>query len=288
MRRIVPSVLVVCAAIHLAGVWAWVQAPDGGAVASPGITNVNLNGLRHRAGLPKRGDSPARLSRSGHAAGRRGGGGGPGRRGLSDRAVRAAALGGSAFPRCRDRTKRPTAWCIRLKAWAQPRQFHDRRRSGRRPSRCVPTRTGDRSFCRARSRTARRRGAAGDLSRAARPGRGRRAGPDDPQDLRFRLGAVSRVGCRRGRPVVCREQLDSRAQVGRHVLDDVGALAGSGRAATAGSACFRGDGDGTRTRPRSSNLRQATGRLRLLCVHPAEIPPGGTWSSGEWVLTPHR
>ena len=35
-------------------------------------------------------------------------------------------------------------------------------------------------------------------------------------------------------------------------------------------------------------LRQATGKLRMLCVHPAEIKPGEKWSSGEWVLTPHR
>ena len=32
---------------------------------------------------------------------------------------------------------------------------------------------------------------------------------------------------------------------------------------------------------------QATRRLRLLCVHPIEVKPGETWSSGEWVLTPH-
>lgn len=34
-------------------------------------------------------------------------------------------------------------------------------------------------------------------------------------------------------------------------------------------------------------LRQATGKLRLLCVHPVEIQPGEKWASGEWVLTPH-
>ncbi|NLI00459.1 MAG: hypothetical protein GX446_13320 [Chthonomonadales bacterium] len=34
-------------------------------------------------------------------------------------------------------------------------------------------------------------------------------------------------------------------------------------------------------------MRQATKRLRLLCVHPDTIAPGATWSSGEWVLTPH-
>lgn len=34
-------------------------------------------------------------------------------------------------------------------------------------------------------------------------------------------------------------------------------------------------------------LQQATGKLRLFCAHAAEIPPGKTWSSGEWVLTPH-
>jgi hypothetical protein len=36
-----------------------------------------------------------------------------------------------------------------------------------------------------------------------------------------------------------------------------------------------------------AQLRQQTGRLRLLWVHPEEIAPGGTWTSGEWVLTPH-
>ena len=35
-------------------------------------------------------------------------------------------------------------------------------------------------------------------------------------------------------------------------------------------------------------LRQATGRLRLLCVNPVEIPPGGHWTSGTWILAPHR
>lgn len=35
-------------------------------------------------------------------------------------------------------------------------------------------------------------------------------------------------------------------------------------------------------------LRQSTGKLRILCAHPAEIKPGETWSSGSWVLTPHR
>jgi hypothetical protein len=35
-------------------------------------------------------------------------------------------------------------------------------------------------------------------------------------------------------------------------------------------------------------LRQATSRLRLLCVHPGGIAPGARWTSGEWVLTPHR
>ncbi len=35
-------------------------------------------------------------------------------------------------------------------------------------------------------------------------------------------------------------------------------------------------------------LRQATRRLRLLCVHSETIAPGGKWSSGEWVLTPHK
>jgi hypothetical protein len=35
-------------------------------------------------------------------------------------------------------------------------------------------------------------------------------------------------------------------------------------------------------------LRQATGGLRLLCAHSSKIPPGEKWSSGEWLLTPHR
>jgi len=34
-------------------------------------------------------------------------------------------------------------------------------------------------------------------------------------------------------------------------------------------------------------LRQATQRLRLLWAHPVEVKPGETWTSGEWVLTPH-
>jgi hypothetical protein len=34
-------------------------------------------------------------------------------------------------------------------------------------------------------------------------------------------------------------------------------------------------------------LRQATRRLRVLCVHPSEVKPGEKWSSGEWLLTPH-
>ena len=34
-------------------------------------------------------------------------------------------------------------------------------------------------------------------------------------------------------------------------------------------------------------LRQATGRLRVFCVHPSDVQPGQTWSSGEWLLTPH-
>jgi hypothetical protein len=34
-------------------------------------------------------------------------------------------------------------------------------------------------------------------------------------------------------------------------------------------------------------LRQATGRLRLLCVDTTEVKPGQKWSSGPWVLTPH-
>ncbi|MBM3493964.1 MAG: hypothetical protein FJX72_06550, partial [Armatimonadetes bacterium] len=35
-------------------------------------------------------------------------------------------------------------------------------------------------------------------------------------------------------------------------------------------------------------MRQATKRLRIMCVHPGAIAPGATWSSGEWVLTPHQ
>ncbi|MCC6728045.1 MAG: hypothetical protein IT208_01775 [Chthonomonadales bacterium] len=35
-------------------------------------------------------------------------------------------------------------------------------------------------------------------------------------------------------------------------------------------------------------LRQATRRLRLLCLHAGDVAPGARWSSGEWVLTPHR
>ncbi|MHB0959723.1 MAG: hypothetical protein ACYC6N_06380 [Pirellulaceae bacterium] len=35
-------------------------------------------------------------------------------------------------------------------------------------------------------------------------------------------------------------------------------------------------------------LRQTTGRLRILCAHASEIKPGEKWSSGNWVLTPHR
>ena len=35
-------------------------------------------------------------------------------------------------------------------------------------------------------------------------------------------------------------------------------------------------------------LRQATKRLQMLCVNPADIAPGGKWSSGTWILTPHR
>lgn len=34
-------------------------------------------------------------------------------------------------------------------------------------------------------------------------------------------------------------------------------------------------------------LRQATRRLRVLCVHPSEVKPGEKWTSGEWLLTPH-
>ncbi len=35
-------------------------------------------------------------------------------------------------------------------------------------------------------------------------------------------------------------------------------------------------------------LRQSSKQLRLLCAHPETIAPGTRWSSGEWVLTPHR
>ena len=34
-------------------------------------------------------------------------------------------------------------------------------------------------------------------------------------------------------------------------------------------------------------LRQATGKLRLLNLHACDVQPGAKWSSGEWVLTPH-
>ncbi len=34
-------------------------------------------------------------------------------------------------------------------------------------------------------------------------------------------------------------------------------------------------------------LQQLTGKLRLFCVHAAEVKPGEKWSSGQWVLTPH-
>ncbi|HEY3282468.1 MAG TPA: DUF6259 domain-containing protein [Armatimonadota bacterium] len=37
-----------------------------------------------------------------------------------------------------------------------------------------------------------------------------------------------------------------------------------------------------------AQLRQSTHRLRLLSVHPDEIAPGARWSSGDWLLTPHR
>jgi hypothetical protein len=36
-----------------------------------------------------------------------------------------------------------------------------------------------------------------------------------------------------------------------------------------------------------AQLRQGTGRLRLLWVHPDEVKPGEKWKSGEWVITPH-
>ena len=36
-----------------------------------------------------------------------------------------------------------------------------------------------------------------------------------------------------------------------------------------------------------AQLRQQTGRLRLLWVHPDEVKPGERWRSGEWVITPH-
>ena len=35
-------------------------------------------------------------------------------------------------------------------------------------------------------------------------------------------------------------------------------------------------------------LRQATQKLRLLCLHASEVAPGARWSSGDWLLTPHR
>ncbi len=36
-----------------------------------------------------------------------------------------------------------------------------------------------------------------------------------------------------------------------------------------------------------AQLRQETGRLRLLWVHPDEVKPGEKWKSGDWVITPH-
>ncbi len=36
-----------------------------------------------------------------------------------------------------------------------------------------------------------------------------------------------------------------------------------------------------------AQLRQETGGLRLLWVHPDEVKPGERWQSGEWVITPH-
>ena len=36
------------------------------------------------------------------------------------------------------------------------------------------------------------------------------------------------------------------------------------------------------------HLSEIDGSLRLMCVHDVEIPPGGTWDSGEFWLTPHR
>ncbi len=35
-------------------------------------------------------------------------------------------------------------------------------------------------------------------------------------------------------------------------------------------------------------LQQSTQRLRLLCLNPEEVAPGQKWSSGEWLLTPHK
>ena len=37
-----------------------------------------------------------------------------------------------------------------------------------------------------------------------------------------------------------------------------------------------------------AQLRQTGRRPRLLWVNPIDVAPGETWSSGEWVLTPHR
>lgn len=37
-----------------------------------------------------------------------------------------------------------------------------------------------------------------------------------------------------------------------------------------------------------AQLRQETKRLRLLWANSEEVAPGATWTSGEWVLTPHK
>jgi hypothetical protein len=36
------------------------------------------------------------------------------------------------------------------------------------------------------------------------------------------------------------------------------------------------------------HLSPHTGRLRLMCLHAVEVPPGGRWQSPQFVLTPHR
>jgi len=110
---------------------------------------------------------------------------------------------------------------------------------------------------------------------------------DDPQDLWFRLRAISGTGCAGSRRLVCSEQFQPW----------------STNPAACSTACGRAGwtwrlNGGLSIFPRRwgwdphtttvVQLRQATRRLRLLCRSHGNHPAGGTWSSGEWVLTPHR